>query len=127
MAKILYVDADHQRSEVVCALFVENGHSVTLTNSAERAMIQVAAQSDFDAIVLHLILPGIDGAELCRWLQRRSSLPSVPRVVFTSPEVRLKLELQERLPRWLPADLYIHGLEELGKLIDGVEQILCGR
>lgn len=126
MAKILYVDVDDQRSQTVCALFSQKNHVVTLVNSAERAMLQVARESDYDAVVLHLILPGIDGAELCRWLAPWSSLPAMPRVVFTGPDVRLALDLKEKLPRWLPADVYVHGLKDPRQLIDAVEKVLGG-
>lgn len=125
MAKILYVDADCRRVQAVCALMSARGHRVTVAGCAERAMIRVDQESDFDAVVLHLILPGIDGAELCRWLQRRSALAAVPRVVFTEPEVHLELDLSKKLPRWLPADVYIHGLADPAILIEAVEKVLC--
>jgi len=124
MAKVLYVDADVERSEAVCTLFVQRGHTVTVATSAERAMLHADREADYDAVVAHLILPSIDGAELCRWLQRWSALSRVPRVVFTSPDVRLRLNLQDGLPRWLPADVYIHGLEDLQSLVEAVEWAL---
>lgn len=125
MAKVLYVDADEERTQGVRALFARGGHVVTTAISAERAMLHVERDGDFNAIVVHLILPGIDGAELCRWLQRWSSLASVPRVVFTTPAVRLRLDLAERLPRWLPADVYIHALEDPQQLVEAVQSALC--
>jgi CheY-like chemotaxis protein len=124
MAKVLYVDADVERSEAVCTLFAQRGHTVTAATSAERAMLHADREADYDAVVAHLILPSIDGAELCRWLQRWSALSRVPRVVFTSPGVRLRLNLQDGLPRWLPADVYIHGLEDLQSLVEAVEWAL---
>jgi len=124
MAKVLYVDADVERSEAVCTLFAQRGHTVTAVTSAERAMLHADREADYDAVVAHLILPSIDGAELCRWLQRWSALSRVPRVVFTSPDVRLRLNLQDGLPRWLPADVYIHGLEDLQSLVEAVEWAL---
>ncbi|KPK61951.1 MAG: hypothetical protein AMK73_07170 [Planctomycetes bacterium SM23_32] len=124
MAKVLYVDADHGRTQVVCGLFAERGHLVTAESSAERAMMRAQGDATYQAVVVHLILPSIDGAELCRWLQRWSSMAAVPRVVFTSPGVQLRLKLEEHLPRWLPADVYIHGLEDPARLVDAVERIL---
>ncbi len=126
MAKILYVDPDASRVEVIKGLLVQKGHAVTVVNCAERAMLQVERESGYDAVVLHLILPGIDGAELCRWLKQWSSSPGIPRIVFTGPEVRLELDLSEELPRWLPADVYVEGVKEPDELISAVERILCG-
>lgn len=124
MAKVLYVDADLERAEAVTALFTARGHAVTAATSAERAMMHADRDRDYGVVVAHLILPSIDGAELCRWLQRWSPMPGVPRVVFTMPGARLKLDFQEGLPRWLPADVYIHGLEDLENLVDAVEWVL---
>jgi len=126
VAKILYVDADQGRVEIVRELLVQKGHAVTVVNCAERAMLRVERESDYDAVVLHLILPGIDGAELCRWLKQWSSLPGARRVVFSGPEVRLRLNLSEELPGWLPADVYVAGVEEPDQLISAVERILHG-
>ena len=125
MAKILYVDADGPRVEAVCALLARKDHHVTAVRSAERAMIRVDREGDYDLVLLHLILPGIDGAELCRWLQRWSLLSGVPRIVFTGPNTHLRLDLREQLPRWLPADLYVHGVEDAARLVVAVEQVLC--
>jgi CheY-like chemotaxis protein len=127
MAKVLYVDADHERTKVVCELFVQRGHSVTVESSAERAMLRTEQDAGFEAVVAHLILPSIDGAELCRWLQRWSSMPAVPRIVFSSPAVQIRLNLQHKLPRWLPADVYIHDLEDFAHLVDAVEWTLDRR
>ncbi len=125
MAKILYVDADGERTESVRRLLAGMGHVVIVARSAERAMISVDRESDFDAVVLHLILPGMDGAELCRWLQRWSGLARVPRVVFTGPETRLSLGLEERLPAWLPADMYLHCVSDFGRIANAVRSVLC--
>ena len=125
MAKILYVDADPARKDVVYGLLCDKGHCVTAVVSAERAMINVEREGDYDAVVLHLVLHGIDGAELCRWLQRWSSLPGVPRLVFTTPDIRLNLDLENGMPSWLPADRYMHAVSDLAKLVDAVEELLC--
>jgi len=125
MAKILYVDADPARQEVVCGLLCDKGHEVTAVVSAERAMINVERDGDYEAVVLHLVLHGIDGAELCRWLQRWSSLPGAPRLVFTTPDIHLNLDLESGTPSWLPAHKYLHAVDDLAKLVEAVEELLC--
>jgi CheY-like chemotaxis protein len=125
MAKILYVDADAARQAVVRGLLCDRGHRVTAVVSAERAMISVERDGGYDAVVLHLVLHGIDGAELCRWLQRWSSLPRVPRLVFTTPDIHLNLDLENGMPSWLPADRYLHSVGNLAELVKAVEELLC--
>jgi CheY-like chemotaxis protein len=127
MGRILYVDANGERAGEVVAELTARGHHVDEVRSAERAMLSVEREPDYDMVLMHLLLPGTDAAELCRWLRRSSSAAAVPRVVFTSPEVELRLDLSGELPSWLPADLYLHGVEdykELGRAVDGV---LAGR
>ena len=125
MAKILYVDADPARKEVVCRLLCDRGHHVTAVVSAERAMISVQREGDYDAVVLHLVLHGIDGAELCRWLQCWSPMPGVPRLVFTTPDVSLNLDLERGMPGWLPAHKYLHAVADLARLVEAVEELMC--
>ena len=125
MAKILYVDADPEREDVVSALLRARGHRVTVAVSAERAMIEVAREGDYDAVVLHLMLHGIDGAELCRWLLHWSSLPAVPRLVFTTPDIHLSLDLEAGIPHWLPADRYMHAVSDMAVLVEAVEEMVC--
>ena len=115
MAKLLYVDSDSERTRAACDLFARRGHVVTAARSAGQAMICVQQNDDYDAIAVALN---------CRWLQRWSSLANVPRVVFTGAGARLGLNLQDGLPRWLPADAYVHGLEDLQRLLDVVEGVL---
>ena len=63
MAKVLYVDADEIRTAAAVVTFRKRGHAVTPADSAERAMMHVEQRADYDAVVVHLILPSIDGAE----------------------------------------------------------------
>lgn len=48
----------------------EEGHAVDLAGSGEAALDWVAV-GDYDALVLDIMLPGIDGLALCRDLRRR--------------------------------------------------------
>ncbi len=127
MARVLYVDANGERAGQVVAELTARGYDVSETRSAERAMLSVERDPGYDVILMHLMLPGTDAAELCRWLQRSSSAGAVPRVVFTSPEVELRLDLSGKLPGWLPADLYLHGVEDYAELARAVHSVLAGR
>lgn len=125
MAKVLYVDADSRRAELVRSVFTRRGHDVTVALATTRAMLHVDREGGYQAVVAHLMLPSVDGAELCRWLQNWSGMAGVPRVVFTSPSTRLKLDLEVRLPRWLPADIYLHDLTEFERLAEAVEWLVA--
>ena len=48
----------------------EEGHAVDLAPNGEEAL-WIAGAVDYDAVVLDLMLPGIDGVEVCRSLRER--------------------------------------------------------
>ena len=127
MARVLYVDADDARTRSACDLMAVRGHQVISAASAERAMICAEQDGPYDAVVTHLILPSIDGAELCRWLTRRPTLASALRVVFSASGVRLRVDFQQGLPRWLPAHVFLQDVDEVEHLIDAVERALDQR
>jgi DNA-binding response OmpR family regulator len=52
------------------------GWTVTVAADGETAL-DLASQDDFDVIVLDLMLPGISGQDVCRWLRARKNLTPV--------------------------------------------------
>jgi len=73
MAHVLVVDDDHTVREVVVSYLRAGGHEVDDVadgESALRAMRERAA----DLVVLDLMLPGIDGLEVCRRLHESSDV-----------------------------------------------------
>src|SRR4051812_1970596 len=76
MARILVVDDDHMVREVVVAYLRAGGHEVTDCADGETALL-LAASPLPDLVVLDLMLPGVDGLEVCRKLRARSDVPIV--------------------------------------------------
>ena len=127
MARILYVGSSSKESGRLRSLLEQKGHSVQVVDCAERAMLYVDREGDYEALVLHLYLPGMDGAELCRWVERRSSLKGIPKVAFTWAGLRMPVDVSQGLPKWLPVDRYIEGLERVEELVEAVEGLLAAR
>ena len=87
MAKILYVGTASSECEQLCYLLEQGGHHVEAASCGERAMLRVEEKKDYEAMVLHLCyLPGMDGAELCRWIEKSSPIKGVPKIAFTLPK-----------------------------------------
>ncbi len=80
--RILIVEDDRDLSAIVERFFDNEGFDATTAGSAEEAY-DALSRKGFDAIVLDINLPGIDGIELCRELRRASSAP----VVFASARI----------------------------------------
>ena len=80
---ILVVDDEEDLLELVRYTLAKEGHSVTCVDTGEKAVDSVR-QSLPDLIVLDLMLPGIDGLEVCRRLKRDSKTREVPIIMLTA-------------------------------------------
>lgn len=79
MATILVVDDDAHLREVVQYALQREGHQVILAEDGE-AGLKRALDGGIDLMVLDVMMPELDGLEVCRRLRARSSLP----VIFLS-------------------------------------------
>jgi DNA-binding response OmpR family regulator len=76
MATVLVVDDEPIVREVVVRYLARDGHD-TLEAADGAAARNEIERSDPDLVVLDVMLPGLDGLELCRWIRRRSELPVI--------------------------------------------------
>jgi DNA-binding response OmpR family regulator len=72
--RILLIEDDPRLSEMVKNYLGEAGFSVTVC-SLGKAGIALEARETFHALVLDLMLPDIDGLEVCRRIRARSQTP----------------------------------------------------
>jgi len=127
MARILYVDCGQERVNEVCSLLQSNGHEVQAASSAERAMLHVHSGESYEAVVMHLFLPGIDGAELSRWLAGPALPGNMVELAFTCSGEKTPMAAGEGLPKWLPVDRFLDGIERAEDLVIAVEELLKQR
>jgi DNA-binding response OmpR family regulator len=73
---VLVVDDDATVADVVRRYLERDGHTVRLAADGETAL-RLAAAEEPDLVVLDLMLPGIDGLEVCRRLRARGDVPIV--------------------------------------------------
>ena len=76
MAAVLVVDDDATVREVVITYLSKAGHTVTSAADGPEALASVA-QSQPELVVLDLMLPGIDGLEVCRRLRESGDIPVI--------------------------------------------------
>ena len=76
MARILVVDDDHTVREVVVSYLRAGGHTVADVEDGEQALKQMR-EDPADLVVLDLMLPGIDGLEVCRRLRETGDVPII--------------------------------------------------
>jgi two-component system, OmpR family, response regulator RegX3 len=73
--QILVVDDDLQACKLVAFLLGEAGYRVVTTGNG--AHIVPRAAHDFDLIVLDIMLPGMNGFEICRQIRQESQVPII--------------------------------------------------
>jgi DNA-binding response OmpR family regulator len=76
MPNVLVVDDDHTVREVVVSYLRAGGHQVFEAGDGETALGAMRG-ARADLVVLDLMLPGIDGLEVCRRLRETSDVPII--------------------------------------------------
>ena len=76
MARVLVVDDDPTVREVVVSYLRAHGHDVVEAADGEQALAAMRT-ARADLVVLDLMLPGIDGLEVCRRLREKDDVPVI--------------------------------------------------
>jgi DNA-binding response OmpR family regulator len=76
VAKIVVVEDAAELAAAIAARLRSEGHCVTIAEDGPEAVRLIAA-SQPDAVVLDLMLPGFDGLEVCRRIQRDRPVPVI--------------------------------------------------
>ena len=82
---IFYIEDEKDLSEMVTLYLEKDGYSVNHFFSGEAFLDKIFSQHP-DLILLDLMLPGIDGMELCRYLKRDPELKKVPIIILTAKD-----------------------------------------
>lgn len=75
MMKLLLVDDDGFLRDMYALKFSESGHEVEVAETPAKALSLLARKSDFDIILLDMIMPGMTGVELIQAM--RSGFPGI--------------------------------------------------
>jgi two-component system phosphate regulon response regulator PhoB len=81
---ILVVDDEEDVVEIIAHFLKEEGYSVVKAFDGEEALRKV--NSDIDLIVLDIMLPHVDGLEICRRIRSRVETETIP-IIFLSAKV----------------------------------------
>lgn len=81
--KILVVDDEADILELVQYNLAKEGYLVTCVASGEEALA-VTKKSLPDLLILDLMLPGVDGLDVCKTLRRNSTTATLPIIMLTA-------------------------------------------
>ena len=86
--KVLVVDDDVKTVELVKLYLNRDGYRVLTAYNGNDAL-QIARESHPDLIVLDLMLPGMNGLDVCRILRQESEVPIIMLTAMTTDDDRL--------------------------------------
>jgi len=87
--KVLIVDDDAKIVDIVQLYLKRDGYKVMVAYNGKDAL-KIARETRPDLIVLDLMLPGMDGLEVCRTIREESDIPIIMLTAKTTEEDRLK-------------------------------------
>ncbi len=77
MPKILYAE-DQERYRKLVKVFLESAKfDVVTVEDGEKALEYIARHNDVDLILLDIMMPNIDGKEVCKYLRQTSDIPII--------------------------------------------------
>lgn len=118
-AKILAVDDEKDILELVAYNLKKEGFGISVSMDGEDALRRVKREK-YDLIILDLMLPGIQGMELCRIMKSSEETSSVPIIMLTAKNE----ELDKVLGLEMGADDYITKPFSPRELIARVKAVL---
>ena len=88
MATILIVDDERPLRELLVAVFEDGGHRTIQARNGRQALELVAAERP-DAILSDVMMPLMDGPELCRRVKGDAATRDMPVVLMSAIDARL--------------------------------------
>ncbi|HIU32843.1 MAG TPA: response regulator transcription factor [Candidatus Caccousia avistercoris] len=86
--RVLIVEDEPKLCEVLCDYFRSRGDLPTPAPDGEAALAQ-AEGGQFDAVLLDVMMPGLDGFSVCRALRRESAVPVIFLTALSDEEDKL--------------------------------------
>lgn len=100
--KILVVDDEPDITLMLKARLEVNGYEVDVAYEGNAAL-EMVKRNSFDLIILDLMLPKIDGYNVCRMLKFDSKYKDIPIIIFTARTE----EADKKLAEEVGADAYV--------------------
>jgi pilus assembly protein CpaE len=81
--RILVVDDDLDSLKLIGLMLQRQGYEIIVANNAQQALSKAAAEHP-DLIILDVMMPDMDGYEVCRRLRRDPETQPIPIIMFTA-------------------------------------------
>ena len=118
--KILLVEDDPDMRDILSFWLSGEGYAVTGAANGWEA-IQTARAEPFDAVVLDLLMPGVDGFQTCRYMRHDAALRNLPVIMFSAVFID---EEERRLGIEVGADEFVPKTSGFQSLIAAVNRAI---
>jgi len=82
-ARVLLVEDDALQANITKRILQRNGYEVFWAKDGLNA-IKTIKTSELDIVLLDVVMPGMDGYEVCRWLKLEESTRGIPVIMLTA-------------------------------------------
>lgn len=87
--KILIVEDEIKLQEVLCDYFCSKGETPIPASNGRQALA-LAEEDDFDAVLLDIMMPELDGLSVCRTLRLKNDVPIIFLTALSDEEDKLR-------------------------------------
>jgi CheY-like chemotaxis protein len=118
--KVLYVEDDRDSQELVSRQLKKEGIEIQVADSGLQA-IQMLKQTAYDALILDIMMPGIDGFQVGRSARKETRNKDIPIILLTAHPHALQEEDAKRLKpvalltKPIKFDKLVQALRQAGK------------
>ena len=120
--RILIVEDEESLLKLESILFTSKGYQVTGVRDGSGALAAIAGDRP-DLVVLDVMLPGMDGFEVCRVIKENPHTSSIPVIMLTAKKSSMDLERG----RLAGADAYITKPFKSVKVLEVIEGLIGAR
>jgi DNA-binding response OmpR family regulator len=119
-AKVLIIDDELDSVRLIGYLLESEGYKIVAALNGERGIEKALAETP-DLVILDVMMPGMDGYEVCRRLRSNPQTASIPILMFTA-----KSQLMNKVIGFESgADEYLTKPIRPAELLAGVERLLA--
>lgn len=87
-SRILIVEDEPKLREVLCDYFLSKGECPTEADNGGEAL-ELIEENDFDAVLLDIMMPGMNGLSVCRAVRRSNDVPIIFLTALSDEEDKL--------------------------------------
>ena len=120
MSKILIVDDDREIASLIGDSLYDEGYETLLAYDGEIALEKVSNNLDLEMIILDIMMPKVDGLEVCKEIRRNEETSDIPVMMITAKGE----EFDKVLGLELGADDYITKPFSIRELMARVKALL---